>query len=107
MGGVVTQMATSSGIVREAYSVPSHKDSGKTLPIPARRISFIHPGYDDPGNVLLTLPALDPGGRNPPCDCEDCVRYYRSQSMGRLFHHRQGRGEQGGKFARDGSFGAV
>jgi hypothetical protein len=62
MGGVVTQMATSSGIVREAYSVPSHKDSGKTLPIPARRISFIHPGYDDPGNVLLTLPALDPGG---------------------------------------------
>jgi hypothetical protein len=33
-------MATSSGIVR--YSVPSHKDSGKTLPIPARRISFIH-----------------------------------------------------------------
>jgi hypothetical protein len=55
-------MATSSSTVREAYSKPSHKDSGKTLPLDSHKISFRHPGYDDPDNVLLAMPALDLGG---------------------------------------------
>lgn len=58
----MTQMATSSSTVREAHSKPSHNDSGKTLPLDGHRISFRHPGYDDPDNVLLTIPALDLGG---------------------------------------------
>jgi hypothetical protein len=63
MGGVMTQMATNSSTVREAYSKSSHKDSGETLPLDGHRISFRHPGYDDPDNVLLAIPALDLGCR--------------------------------------------
>src|SRR5271156_1460993 len=56
-------MATNSSIVREGYSnPPSHKDSGKSLPLGDHKISFRHPGYDDSGNVLLSMTALDPGG---------------------------------------------
>ena len=62
MGGIVTKMATSSSTAREAYSKPSHKDAGKTLPLDGGRIPFRHPGYDYPDNVLLAMPALDLGG---------------------------------------------
>jgi hypothetical protein len=62
MGGAISQINTSSSTVREAYSKPSHPDSGNTLPSNARRISFRHPGYDYPDNVLLNIPALDVGG---------------------------------------------
>ena len=60
MGGVMA--TTSNIIIREAYSKPSHKDSGQIIPLNDRQIRFRHPGYDDPDNLLLAMPALDPGG---------------------------------------------
>src|SRR5271163_4735998 len=62
MDGAIQQMATNSSIVREGYSKPSHKDSGKSLPLDGHKILFRHPGYGDLGNVLLFMTALDPGG---------------------------------------------
>ena len=62
MGAVIAQMATSSSLVRKPYPKPSHKDSGKTIPLNDRRILFRHPGYDGGDNVVLTMPAFEPGG---------------------------------------------
>src|SRR5277367_1139668 len=58
----MAQTATSRSTVRDAYEMPSHKDTGNTIPLDGRTISFRHPGYDGTDNVLLIMPALDLGG---------------------------------------------
>lgn len=54
-------MAQSPSVVRPPAVKPSHHDQAKSLPSDSWNVAFRHPGYDDP-NVLLQMPAIDPGG---------------------------------------------